>query len=148
MASASMPSVYDGVGSMKTRMTSQDNRSGEALALLAKARAGDTAALGTLLEQYRGYLTLLARTQIGRRLQGKADAADLVQETFLQVHQHITGFRGTSQTENNGSMHTSGANWRRGGIGDRRRAHSFPSRYEFLSVDRRLASRPASSYAQ
>jgi len=84
---------------MKTDITSQDSRSGEALALLAKARVGDTAALGTLLEQYRGYLTLLARTQIGRRLQGKADAADLVQETFLQVHQHITGFRGTSQTE-------------------------------------------------
>jgi hypothetical protein len=27
----------------------------------------------------------LARVQIGRRLQGKVDAADLVQETFLQA---------------------------------------------------------------
>src|SRR3954447_26658669 len=80
-------------------MTSQDDRSNRVLELLAKARAGDTTSLGSLLEQYRSYLTLLARTQIGRRLQGKADAADLVQETFLQVHQHIAGFRGTSQTE-------------------------------------------------
>src|SRR6476659_11308931 len=67
--------------------------------LLEKAKRHDGEALGTLVEMYRGYLTLLARTQIGRRLQGKADAADLVQETFLQVHQHIAGFRGTSQTE-------------------------------------------------
>ncbi|MFT3920915.1 MAG: sigma-70 family RNA polymerase sigma factor [Myxococcales bacterium] len=56
-------------------------------------------ALGRLLEQYRHYLTLLARTQIGRRLQGKADASDLVQEAFLQAHQHIGGFRGTSEAE-------------------------------------------------
>src|SRR6478736_6155411 len=67
--------------------------------LLERAKRHDSEALGTLVELYRGYLTLLARTQIGRRLQGKADAADLVQETFLQVHQHIEGFRGTSQTE-------------------------------------------------
>jgi RNA polymerase sigma-70 factor (ECF subfamily) len=66
---------------------------------LRRARAKDRDALGALLEQYRNYLTLLARTQIGRRLQGKADAADLVQETFLQVHQHIAGFRGNSEVE-------------------------------------------------
>src|SRR3954447_24892393 len=80
-------------------MTSQDDRSNRVLELLAKARSGDTTALGSLLELYRGYLTLLARTQIGRRLQGKADAADLVPETFLQVHQHIGVFRGTSEAE-------------------------------------------------
>jgi RNA polymerase sigma-70 factor, ECF subfamily len=67
--------------------------------LLEKAKRHDSEALGTLVELYRSYLTLLARTQIGRRLQGKADAADLVQETFLQVHQHISGFRGTTEGE-------------------------------------------------
>src|SRR3954453_13531106 len=67
--------------------------------LLRRAKAGDGDGLGAPLEMYRGYLTLLARTQIGRRLQGKADAADLVQETFLQVHQHIGAFRGTSEGE-------------------------------------------------
>src|SRR5690349_20856577 len=67
--------------------------------LLEKAKHHDGEALGTLVELYRNYLTLLARTQIGRRLQGKADAADLVQETFLQVHQHIEGYRGTSEAE-------------------------------------------------
>src|SRR5215472_7872440 len=37
-------------------------------------------ALGRRLEAFRGYLTILARMQIGRRLQGKVDAADVVQE--------------------------------------------------------------------
>jgi RNA polymerase sigma-70 factor (ECF subfamily) len=66
-------------------------------AVFDRARAGDAHALGELLEQYRSYLTLLARVQIGRRLQGKVDAADLVQETFLEAHRQFAGFR--SQTE-------------------------------------------------
>ena len=67
--------------------------------LLHRARAGDADAQGALLELYRSYLTVLARSQIGRRLQGKADAADLVQETFLEAHKHISRFRGTSEVE-------------------------------------------------
>jgi RNA polymerase sigma-70 factor (ECF subfamily) len=63
--------------------------------LLASARAGDAAALGELLELHRSYLGLLARVQIGRRLQGKVDAADLVQETFLEAHRNFGLFRGT-----------------------------------------------------
>src|SRR5262245_42809924 len=67
--------------------------------LLCRAREGNAEAAGALLELYRGYLTILARTQIGRRLQGKADAADLVQETFLEAHKHISRFRGQSEIE-------------------------------------------------
>ena len=67
--------------------------------LLARARAGDDGALGRLLEQYRAYLTLLARLQIGRRLQGKADCTDLVQETFLEAARHIAQFRGQTEPE-------------------------------------------------
>ena len=67
--------------------------------LLALARSGDRTCLGRLLELYRGYLSLLARLQIGNRLQGKADAADLVQETFLQAHQNWERFRGTTEGE-------------------------------------------------
>src|SRR5262249_13416111 len=48
---------------------------------------------------YQAYLALLARLQIGRRLQGKVDAADLVQETFLEVHRHFDQFRGTTEAE-------------------------------------------------
>src|SRR5262249_48770457 len=64
-----------------------------------QARTGDGIALGNLLEMYRPYLALLARLQIGRRLQGKVDAADLVQETFLAAHRDWAGFEGTSEPE-------------------------------------------------
>jgi RNA polymerase sigma-70 factor (ECF subfamily) len=67
--------------------------------LLGLARADPAAALGQLLERYRGYLELLARVQIGRRLQGKADAADLVQETFLEAYRHFGQFYGTTGAE-------------------------------------------------
>ncbi|MCI0463947.1 MAG: sigma-70 family RNA polymerase sigma factor, partial [Gemmataceae bacterium] len=48
---------------------------------------------------YRSYLSLLARLQISRRLQGKVDAADLVQETFLEAHRHLARFRGSTEAE-------------------------------------------------
>jgi RNA polymerase sigma-70 factor (ECF subfamily) len=67
--------------------------------LLTLARGGDPVALGQLLELYRGYLSLLARLQIGRRLQGKVDAADLVQDTFLEAHRHFGQFRGSVEAE-------------------------------------------------
>lgn len=67
--------------------------------LLACARAGDQAALGTLLELYRPYLTLLARLEVGRRLQGKADPTDVVQEAFLEAARHFPVFRGESEPE-------------------------------------------------
>lgn len=67
--------------------------------LLRLAQAGQSPALGKLLEMYRGYLTLLARLQINRRLRGKADAADLVQETFLEAHRDFAQFRGTTEAE-------------------------------------------------
>jgi len=67
--------------------------------LLREARAGDAATLGRLLELYRRYLALLARVQIGHRLQGKVDASDIVQETFLEAHRNFGRFRGTSEPE-------------------------------------------------
>jgi RNA polymerase sigma-70 factor (ECF subfamily) len=67
--------------------------------LLASVRGGDESALGRLLERYRAYLTLLARLQIGRRLQGKADPADMVQETFLEATRQFVQFRGETEPE-------------------------------------------------
>jgi len=68
-------------------------------ALLGLARGGDEAALGRLLESYSNYLTLLARVQIGRRIQGKVDAGDVVQEVFLEVHRQFEHFRGATEAE-------------------------------------------------
>jgi RNA polymerase sigma-70 factor (ECF subfamily) len=71
----------------------------DATELVQIARGGDAEALGRLLDRYANYLLLLARVQVGRRLQGKIDAADLVQETFLEAHRHFAGFRGQSEPE-------------------------------------------------
>src|SRR5439155_20712885 len=72
---------------------------GEIDLLLSEAKSGADGALGRLLEQYSQYLTLLARMQIGKRLQGKVDPADLVQEVFLSVHRQFPQFRGTTEAE-------------------------------------------------
>jgi RNA polymerase sigma-70 factor (ECF subfamily) len=65
--------------------------------LIGLARTGDTTALGRLMESYRDYLLLLARLQIDQRLQSKVDAADVVQETFLEAHRDFGQFQGTTE---------------------------------------------------
>jgi RNA polymerase sigma-70 factor, ECF subfamily len=65
--------------------------------LLLQARAGDAGRLGELLECYRRYLGILARVQLGQRLQGKLDAEDLVQDVFLEAHRHFPQFAGTTE---------------------------------------------------
>ena len=67
--------------------------------LLHLARAGDGPTLGRLLEAYRAYLVVLARVQIGRRLQGKVDPSDLVQEAFLGAYRDFPQFRGKTEAE-------------------------------------------------
>jgi RNA polymerase sigma-70 factor (ECF subfamily) len=67
--------------------------------LMQRARNGDPSALGLLFDRYRDYLTVLARIQIGRRLPGKIDASDPVQETFLKATRHFAQFRGSSEDE-------------------------------------------------
>jgi len=68
-------------------------------ALLAAAKDGDATALGELLARYNSYLTLLVRVQLSRRIQAKADPADLVQDAFLEAHRHFGNFRGSSEPE-------------------------------------------------
>jgi RNA polymerase sigma-70 factor (ECF subfamily) len=67
--------------------------------LLQQAKSGNQTALGELLKSYESYLTLLSRVQIGRKIQGKVDPGDIVQEVFLQVNRQFPQFRGTTEAE-------------------------------------------------
>jgi RNA polymerase sigma-70 factor (ECF subfamily) len=54
---------------------------------------------GADLERYRDYLRLLARLQMDRRLQGKVDPSDLVQDTLLRAYEHWDQHRGQTGAE-------------------------------------------------
>ena len=71
----------------------------EFLDLLARARDGESDALGELLKWYFSYLTILATTQLDQRLRRRINPSDLVQETMLAAHRDFGDFRGTSQNE-------------------------------------------------
>ncbi len=51
------------------------------------------------LERYREYLHLLARMQLGPKLQGKVDSSDIVQEALLRAHEAANQFRGSTPAD-------------------------------------------------
>jgi len=67
--------------------------------LIAKARAGDTAAQGELFSRCRNYLNVVARTQVESWMRTRVDASDLVQQTLLEAHQAFAQFTGSSEAE-------------------------------------------------
>jgi RNA polymerase sigma-70 factor (ECF subfamily) len=62
---------------------SADSRSNDEL--LDAARDGDEGALAVLVERHRERLERMVRLRIDRRLQGRVDPADVVQEAYLTV---------------------------------------------------------------
>jgi RNA polymerase sigma-70 factor, ECF subfamily len=67
--------------------------------LIEQARRGEPGALDRLLESYRNYLRLLARTGVDATLRGKADPSDLVQDTYLRAFRDFGQFRGATEAE-------------------------------------------------
>ena len=67
--------------------------------LLERARREEPGALDRLLDSYRNYLRLLARTGLDASLQGKADPSDLVQDALLKAALRFGQFHGASDAE-------------------------------------------------
>ena len=67
--------------------------------LIDRARRDEPGALDRLLDSYRNYLRLLARTGLDASLQGKADPSDLVQDALLRAAENFGQFRGASDAE-------------------------------------------------
>ena len=53
--------------------------------------------MGELLELYRNYLRLVARSLVGTPLRVNLDPSDLVQETFLKAHRDFIAIRGAKR---------------------------------------------------
>src|SRR5262245_6818568 len=51
------------------------------------------------LNAYRGYLTALAQIELGRRLRGKLDPSDIVQQSLLEAHQDLPSLQGRTEPE-------------------------------------------------
>ncbi|MEM7204816.1 MAG: sigma-70 family RNA polymerase sigma factor [Planctomycetota bacterium] len=60
---------------------------------LQRARAGDQASLGALLQRARRPLLAIIQRQVGRRLRHHIDVDDLLQSVYLQVLVSLESFR-------------------------------------------------------
>jgi RNA polymerase sigma-70 factor (ECF subfamily) len=72
---------------------------GEIDRLIPKARSGDQDALSQLCACYRPYLQTMAALKIGRGMERRVDASDVVQETEIDMVRGIGMFRGKTESE-------------------------------------------------
>ena len=62
---------------------------GDVAELLAQAAAGDEAAVTQLFTRYRKRLKQMVRLRLNRRLQGRIDESDILQEAFLEAAKRL-----------------------------------------------------------
>jgi RNA polymerase sigma-70 factor (ECF subfamily) len=64
-------------------------QSGDNNDLVGQAQAGDQQALGQLFSRYRDRLRRMVHLRLDRRLQGRIDPSDVLQEAFLDVSKRL-----------------------------------------------------------
>jgi len=57
--------------------------------LLRRAGAGDSQALSDLFTRYRDRLRWMVRLRLNRRLQGRVDPSDVIQEAYLEISKNL-----------------------------------------------------------
>lgn len=60
--------------------------------LLRQAAAGDPDAVNELFTRYRDRLHAMVRLRLNRRLQGRVDPSDVLQEAYLEIHKHFADY--------------------------------------------------------
>lgn len=60
--------------------------------LLKRAGAGDPRALGELFEQHRARLRKMVQIRLAKRLQGRVDPSDVLQETYIELSRSLSQY--------------------------------------------------------
>jgi RNA polymerase sigma-70 factor (ECF subfamily) len=60
--------------------------------LLTRAKAGDATALAALFTSFRGRLERMVALRLDRRLTGRVDPSDVIQEAYLEVHKRFAEY--------------------------------------------------------
>src|SRR5436853_2129473 len=66
-----------------------DQNSAETARLIGQARGGDAAALNELFARHRDRLRRMVAVRLDRRLQGRVDASDVLQEAYLEAARRL-----------------------------------------------------------
>ena len=68
------------------------SQSNETIALLSEVRDGDLSAFGELFDRYRQRLKQMIRLRLDRRLFGRIDEDDILQEAFLEAFSKLSQY--------------------------------------------------------
>jgi RNA polymerase sigma-70 factor (ECF subfamily) len=60
--------------------------------LIQRAAAGDEDALSRLLQRYRARLKRMVRLRMNRKLYGRVDDSDVLQDAFLEISKHLKDY--------------------------------------------------------